>query len=137
MSNLVKLVSRYFKAKFEPGLVRFILPFFKKIRLRICIMENIFYGQQIIIKPKNSTIIKTNKNLVSRKVYLIYKLSFSTIFSFINFSCSSYIFLGVKDTKVIGLPFILMEYIFVSIMYNSLIILIIIYQTISDYLALI
>ena len=41
-ADLAKLINRHLSAKFEPDLVRFILPFLKKIQPQICIMENIF-----------------------------------------------------------------------------------------------
>ena len=52
---------------------------------------------------------------------MIYKLSFLIIFPFFNFSCSSYVCLSIKDTRVIGLLFILDEYLFVTLSYISLI----------------
>jgi len=58
---------------------------------------------------------KPKKLLLAKKVPLIWKLSFSTIFSFFNFHRSVYICLGVKDTIVIGLPFISKVHLFVTL----------------------
>jgi hypothetical protein len=64
---------------------------------------------------------KQKKILLENKVSLIYKLSFLIISPFFNFSCSSYVCLSIKDTRVIGLLFILDEYLFVTLSYISLI----------------
>ena len=42
------------------------------------------------------------------------KITYVMVFSFFNFSYSSFICLGVKDTRFISLPFILNEYLFVT-----------------------
>jgi len=65
--GLAKMASKHFKVKFKIDLICIILLFCKKIWPRICIMKNIFWGQQNSIKLKNNIIIKTKKNLVNKE----------------------------------------------------------------------
>jgi len=127
MFDLAKLASKYFKAKFEPDLVRIILPFFKKI-----LTSNLYHGKYLLrlknqFKPKNNIVIKTKKNLVSKEGPPDIQALLWIIFSFFNFSCSSYICLGIKDARVIGLSFISKEYLFVTLSYIGMV-----YQATSD-----
>jgi hypothetical protein len=67
--------------------------------------------------------------LLAKKISLIYKLSFSTIFFFFNFNCSSFIYLGFKDKSYRSFIHLIGIHICHPIIHNSPIM---VYQVTSD-----